>query len=146
MRSVHVEWLPAEGRFTARGSHAGQVLGINAPHEEGRPATGFSPSELLLAAIGSCSAWDVVEILRKGRQEATAIEVRVTGQQSAEPPWPYQRIEVHFLVRGRGIRHAFVERAVRLSVERYCSVIATVRGVAEVVSSFELVEETADPA
>ncbi len=103
MRTVHVEWVPTEGRFTALGSHADQVLSINAPQEGRRPPTGFSASELLLAGVGSCSAWDVVEILRKGRQEATSIEVRVTGEQSSEPPWPYQRIELHYLVRGRNI-------------------------------------------
>lgn len=146
MRTVRVEWIPAEGRFTALGSHADQVLSINAPQEGRRAPTGFSASELLLAGIGSCSAWDVVEILRKGRHHATAVEVRVTGEQSADPPWAYGRIELRYLVRGRGIPHAFLERAVRLSVERYCSVIATVRGVAEVVHSVQLVEEAADPA
>ena len=141
MRTVNVEWRPDEQRFTASGTHPGHTITLNAPHEAGSPPTGFSPSELLLAGVGACAAWDVVEILRKGRQEVTGVDVRVTGEQRPEPPWAYERIEAQFVVRGRGIRPAFVERAVRLSCERYCSVIATLRGVAEVVSTFEVIDE-----
>ena len=140
MRTVTVAWHPQDERFTAIGTHPGQSIGINAPHPVGIPhaATGFSPAELLLASIGSCSAWDLVQILQKGRHPLEGVEVRVTGEQSSEAPYAYHTIAVHFIVRG-SVRKAAVERAVRLSCERYCSVIATVRGVATVISTFEIV-------
>ena len=141
MRTVMVEWQPDEERFTASGTHHGRTIEINAPHapDSGHPATGFSPTELLLAGAGACAAWDVVEILRKGRQPLLGLDVRVTGEQAPEPPHEYRSISVHFVVRGRALRVASVERAVRLSCERYCSVLATTRGVAHVVSTFEIV-------
>jgi putative redox protein len=148
VRTVRVAWRPEEGRFTAEGTHAGHVLAINAPRppEEPGPPTGFSPTELLLAGIGSCSAWDVVRIARKARIDIDAIDVTVTGEQAPDPPWRYERITVHFTVTGRGMRRSRVERAIRLSCDRYCSVLATVRGVAATVWTLELIDLIADGA
>ena len=137
MKQVKVTWEPDAGRFVAAGGHRGYPIAINAPHEGGG-VTGFSAAELLLAGAGSCSAWDVVSILRKQRQEIEAIEVAVTGEQDPEPPWPYRRIELVYRVRGRDLSRRAVERAVRLSVDRYCAVLATVRGVASVECRIEM--------
>ncbi|MEO7117813.1 MAG: OsmC family protein [Candidatus Limnocylindrales bacterium] len=140
MRTVTVTWDPKDERFTAVGSHVDHPVDINAPHPPGvdHGATGFSPAELLLASIGSCSAWDVVGILEKGRHPVEGVEAIVTGEQHTESPYAYHTIAVHFVVRG-AVRESAVERAVRLSCERYCSVIATVRPTATVTSSFEIV-------
>jgi len=139
MKNVRVRWQPEADRFVADGSHRGHSLAVNAPHA-GSP-TGFSASELLLAGIGTCSAWDVVEILRKARQDVTAVDVTVSGEQATEPPWPFVGVEVNYTVRGRSLRAAAVERAVELSCSRYCAVIATVRGVATVTPHLTIVEE-----
>lgn len=140
MRTVNVAWDGPEERFRANGTHPGQTIAVNAPHEPGtdHPLTGFSASELILAGVGSCAAWDVVEILRKGRQDLTGLDVRVDGDQDPEQPWPYRSITLHFTIRGRGVSERSVERAIALSTERYCSAIATVRGVAEIGTSFEI--------
>jgi putative redox protein len=132
MKTVIVDWQPEQARFEARGGHAGQVVHMNAPHAEGG-ATGFSPAEMLLAGAGGCSAWDVVEILHKQRQRVTAIRVVVRGEHGPEPPHPYVRVHVEYDVSGHHLNEAKVRRAVELSEQRYCSVIATIRGVAEVV-------------
>ena len=147
MRTVDVTWDQVAQRFEANGTIRGHAITINAPGEPDvkRRPTGFSASELLLAGIGSCSAWDVVEILRKTRMEVTDLAVRVTGEQDADPPWAYRRFHLHFTFRGTGIDAAVAERAVRLSVDKYCSIIATVRAAAEVTDSYEIVEETAVP-
>lgn len=146
MRTVDVTWHPDEERFAAIGTHAGQNISVNAPHTgPARRPTGFSASELLLAGAGACAAWDVVEVLRKGRQPLTGLEVRVTGEQATDPPYAYHSITVHFVVRGDGLSERTVERAVRLSCERYCSVLATVRGVANVKSTYELVAPDGEP-
>lgn len=141
MRAVSVVWDRQEERFTASGSHLGQTISVNAPHEPGtdHPPTGFSASELILAGVGSCAAWDIVEILRKGRQEVSGIDVRVDGTQDPEQPWPYRSIALHFTIRGGGVSETAVKRAIALSTDRYCSAIATVRGVAEIGTSFEIV-------
>ncbi len=67
--------------------------------------------------------------MHKGRQDVTGIDVRVEGTQDPERPWPYRSIVLHFTIRGRGVSETAVERAVALSTYRYCSAIATVRGV-----------------
>jgi putative redox protein len=144
MKQVTVRWLPESDRFEAGGTHAGQTVVVNAPHEG--PPTGFSAKELLLAGIGACSSWDVVEILGKQRQRLRGVTVVVSGEQAPDPPWPFTRIEIHYEVAGHGLRPRLVERAVRLSVERYCSVIATVRGVAEIAWGVSVRDEDAPAA
>jgi len=138
MKVVRVDWHPDDARFTVSGGHAGQAITVNAPHEG--PATGFSASELLLAGVGACSAWDVVEILRKSREQVDSLEVTVQGEQDPDPPWPFGRIEVRYVVGGRGLDREAVDRAVRLSTEKYCSVIATIRGIASVETVVEVVD------
>lgn len=150
MRTVNVAWDREAERFTAKGTHRGVELPINAPENEPDPSgkhrrpTGFSATELLLAGVASCSAWDIVEIMRKQRQQMTGLDVAVEGEQHADPPWAYQRIAVHFTVRGHDLDEEKVRRAVRLSVDSYCSVIASLRG-AEIVDSVEIIEEGTAP-
>jgi putative redox protein len=141
VKVVSVTWQPEADRFEASGTHPGQRILVNAPHEG--PPTGFSASELLLAAAGSCSGWDVIEVLLKKRQPVTGVEVEVRGEQPADYPKPFTRITLIYRVTGRGLSRAAVERAVSLSAERYCPVIATVRGVAKVVTEIELLDESA---
>jgi putative redox protein len=139
VKVVTVTWQPEANRFEASGTHPGRSITINAPHEG--PPTGFSASELLLAAAGSCSGWDVIEVLQKKRQPVSGVEVEVRGEQPADYPKPFIRITLIYRVAGRGVDRAAVERAVKLSSERYCPVIATVRGVAEIVTQIELRDE-----
>jgi putative redox protein len=130
MKTVTIDWQPTLARFEARGGHLGQTVAINAPHDG--PPTGFSASDLLLAGAGACSAWDVVEIMHKQRQRVTAIEVRIEGSQADEPPWAFEQVRLHFTVTGHRLNAGKVRKAVELSERRYCAVIGTIRGVAEV--------------
>ena len=99
-----------------------------------------TPMELLLVALGSCTAVDVVSILKKRRQVVSAYRVEVRGQRRDEHPRSYKRMEVHHIVTGRNISEQSVAQAVQLSEEKYCSVAATLRPSAEIVSSFEIIE------
>jgi putative redox protein len=101
-------------------------------------ATGFSPAELVLAGAGACSAWDVVDILAKARERLVDIEVRVEGRQDADPPYPFRDVSLHYIVTGHALKEATVRRAVRLSHERYCSAIASMRGAAEIDYTIEI--------
>jgi len=138
MKTVTIDWQPTLARFEARGGHAGQTVTVNAPHEGG--PTGFSATDLLLAGAGSCSAWDVVEVLHKQRQRVTAIQVRVEGDQAGSPPWAFQHVRLHFTVTGHRLNANKVHRAVELSERKYCAVIATIRGVAEVTCEVDVRE------
>lgn len=141
MRTVTVSWDRAAGRFTALGSRGKHTIAINAPRAPGetRSATGFSATELLLAGAGACSAWDVVEILRKRRSQIESLEVAVEGEQQPDPPWTYRRVALHYRVAGDGLRPEVIARVIRLSITRYCSVITTIAGVAAIEATYELV-------
>ena len=99
-----------------------------------------SPMELLLVALGSCTAVDVVSILRKKRQDVTDYRVEVGGERRDEHPRSYRRMEVHHIVTGRNISERSVAQAIELSEEKYCSVAATLRPTAAIVSSYEIIE------
>jgi putative redox protein len=100
---------------------------------------GVKPSEMLLIALASCSAVDVVEILKKKRKKLTMLEVTTTGEQDPNPPWAYRKIHLKYCLSGRGLTQKAIEQAIRLSLDKYCSVAATVRGVAQITSDYELV-------
>ncbi len=98
-----------------------------------------SPMELLLLALGSCTAVDVVSILRKKREQVTDYRVEVRGQRREDHPRSYKRMEVHHIVTGRNVSERSVAQAIALSEEKYCSVAATLRPTAEIVSTFEII-------
>jgi putative redox protein len=99
-----------------------------------------TPMELLLVALGSCTGVDVVSILRKKRQAVSAYRVEVRGERRDEHPRSYKRMEVHHIVTGSNISEQSVAQTIQLSEEKYCSVAATLRPTAEIVSSFEIIE------
>lgn len=99
-----------------------------------------SPMEMLLVAVGACTAVDVVSILEKKRQIVTDYKVEVTGERRDEHPRSFSKINVHHIVYGRDISEQAVARAIELSDTKYCSVAATVRPTAEITTSFEIIE------
>src|SRR5712691_13087240 len=104
-------------------------------------ASAATPMELLLIALGSCTGVDVISILKKKRQQVTEYRIEVSGERREEFPRSYTRLYVKHIVRGRGVSEAAVARAIELSDTKYCSVAATLRGTAEIVTSYEIVEE-----
>ncbi|MGH9941362.1 MAG: OsmC family protein [Pyrinomonadaceae bacterium] len=106
-----------------------------------------SPLELLLVALGGCTAVDVISILKKKREQVTDYRVEVRGMRRDEHPRSFIRLEVRHVVRGRNVSERAVRQAIELSETKYCSVAATLRPAAEIVSSFEIIEDAeADPA
>jgi putative redox protein len=153
MKSIQLAWRPGTARFDASG-RSGARVAFEAPGEPGEiplddgphgPAAGPSPAELMLIAGAGCAAWDLVEILRKKRQDVTGIDVAVDGDQQTDPPWTFRRVALRFTVRGRSMDREAVERAVALSVDRYCSVLSTIREAASVTWTTLLEEEPAEP-
>jgi putative redox protein len=103
--------------------------------------TGMRPSELLLVALAGCTAIDVVSILEKRREKLTGLEVTVDSEQDDDPPWTYRKIHLTYTLHGTDLSQQSVQRAIRLSEDKYCSVRATVSGVADVTSSYRIVTE-----
>src|SRR5712691_10033650 len=104
-------------------------------------ASAATPMELLLIALGSCTGVDVISILKKKRQHVTGYRIEVSGERRQDFPRSYTRLEVKHIVRGRGVSEPALASAIELSDKKYCSVAATLRGSAEIVTSYEIVEE-----
>ena len=136
--SVRLSW---EGgfRFESRDSH-GHVLTLDAPQSDGDEFGGFMPGDMLLTALAGCSGIDVANILVKQRQQLDGLEIEVQGSQNADPPWTWEDIKLHYVIRGSGINERLVRRAIDLSENKYCSIGATISGRARISSSFEIVE------
>jgi len=98
------------------------------------------PMEMLLLGTGGCTAYDVVLILKRSRQEVTGCEVRLQAERAPVDPKVFTRIHMHFVVRGRGLKPALVDNALRLSHEKYCSASIMLGKSADVTTGFEIVE------
>ena len=99
-----------------------------------------TPMEMLLVAVGACTAVDVVSILEKKRQTVTDYRVEVTGERREQHPRAFTKIQVHHIVYGRNVSEQAVAQAIELSDTKYCSVAATVRPTVEIQTSFEIIE------
>ena len=137
--SVQLGWQGGF-KFESEDGH-GHTLTVDAPQNQGEAFDGMMPGDLLLSSLGSCSGIDVVNILKRQRQEVTGLEIAVTGEQLPDAPWTWVDIRLEYTVRGRGLRESSVRRAIELSEERYCSIGATIAGRAEITSSFTIVDE-----
>jgi len=119
-------------------SPSGHAQVLETRHERASAAT---PMELLLIALGSCTAVDVISILKKKREQVTDYRVEVSGARRAEHPRAYTRMEVRHIVKGRGVSERAVAQAIELSETKYCSVAATLRHGVEIVTTYEIIEE-----
>ncbi len=128
-----LRWLPDGRRFISTDSTGHSV--VLSTTDEG---IGMKPSELILSALSACSSVDVVDILKKKRTPLSSLEVRTTAEQDQDPPWAFRKIHMHFILKGLGLNEKNVAQAIELSHEKYCSVAATLRGVAEITTSFEI--------
>ena len=137
--AVELKWHGGR-KFTSSDSY-GHTVTIDAPDRDGEEFDGFKPGEMMLTSLAGCSAIDVVDILRKQRQDVTAVEIKVLGTQDPDPPWIWHKVHLDYTLRGRGLAHAKVERAIHLSETKYCSVGATMGLHCQITSAFEIVEE-----
>lgn len=134
---ARVTWV--EARTFAGAVESGHAIVLGGAHGD-HPKPGPSPMELLLIGTGGCAAYDVVHILEKGREPIAGCVCEVTADRAETDPRVFTRIEMRFIVTGRGLDPKTVERAVRLSAEKYCSASAMMAKAAEVTHRFEVVE------
>jgi putative redox protein len=96
------------------------------------------PLELFVAGLGSCTASDVISILRKKREQVTAYHVEIRTERREEHPRSFRRIELKHVIRGHNVSAKSVERAIELSTDKYCGALATVRATTEIVTTYEV--------
>ncbi len=120
---------------------SGHTLNMDADDVSGGQNSGFRPMELLLVGFGGCSGMDVISILRKKRQPVAGLEINVSGEKTDDYPKVYKKVHIEYVVKGRGIEKEAVERAIKLSLEKYCSVGATLAKAGSITHSYKIVEE-----
>jgi len=117
---------------------SGHSIVMDASKSFGGEGSGFSPMQLLLVALGGCTGMDVVNILRKQRQEVNDLEILVSGERAREPPQIYNNITVEYKIKGKDIEENAVQRAIQLSEDKYCSVGAMLGAKAKVTSNYRM--------
>ncbi|GAB1392176.1 OsmC family protein [Rhodocyclaceae bacterium] len=133
-----VRWHEGMSFIAQTGS--GHLVPMDGAPEAGGHNWAARPMELLLAGAGGCTSFDVISILKKSRQDVRACEVKLTAERAAEDPKVFTQIHLHFVVTGKGLKPEAVERAVKLSAEKYCSASIMLGKTAEMKHSFEIVE------
>jgi putative redox protein len=122
-------------------SGSGHTIVTDGPPDAGGENAGPRPMELVLMGVGACSAYDVVHILRKQRADVTGCVAELQAERADEAPKVFTRINLHFVVTGRGLNAHKVERAVHLSADKYCSAsIMLGRGGVDITHSVEIRE------
>lgn len=135
---ARVKWV--EGAMMVGETGSGHALVMDGAPEYGGRNLGPRPMEMLLLGMGGCSEFDVVHILRKGRHEVSLCEVEISAERAETDPKVFTKIHLHFRVGGPGLTEKPVERAIKLSAEKFCSASIMLGKVAEVSHDFELVE------
>ena len=135
---ARVKWVEERTFVGESGSGHKLVLGNRATPDG--PTPGASPMELVLIGTGGCTAYDVVHILEKGREPVEDCVVELDADRAETEPKVFTRIHMHFIVKGRGLDPAKVERAIALSADKYCSASAMLAKTATVTHDFEVVD------
>lgn len=144
-----VSWTGDAGTRSSMGfiaeTGSGHVLAMDGAPDAGKPQNGGQnlaprPMETVLAGTGGCTAYDVVLILKRGRHKVDRCSVKLTSERAETDPKVFTKINFHFVVTGRNLKPAAVERAVQLSHDKYCSASAMLAKTAEMTHTIEIVE------
>ena len=129
-----------EGMSFVAETGSGHMVTMDGSPDAGGRNLAPRPMELVLAGAGGCSSFDVVLILKRGRYEVNGCELRMQAERAETDPKVFTRINMHFVVTGKGLKPEAVERAVKMSAEKYCSATIMLGKTAEVTHSFEIIE------
>ncbi len=144
-----VSWTGATGARSGMGfvaeTGSGHVLMMDGAPDAAKPENGGQnlaprPMETVLAGTGGCTAYDVVLILKRGRHNVRGCSVKLSSERASEDPKVFTKIHMHFTVTGQGIPTAAVERAIKMSHDKYCSASIMLGKTAEITTSFEVLE------
>ena len=134
-----VLWMK-DGQFIAK-SDSGHTLIVDGPPDHGGKNLGARPMEMVLMGLGGCTSIDVIDILKKSRQDVTDCVTQLTAERATTIPAVFTSIHIHFVVTGRNLKPKQVERAIELSATKYCSATLMLqRGGVEITHDFEIVD------
>ncbi len=135
---ARVKWL--DNMTFVGESPSGHAVVMDGPPEFGGRNLGIRPMEMLILGLGGCSAFDVMLILQKSRQQVVHCEVELNYERADENPKVFTRIHLHFVVTGKSLDEKKVDRAIQLSAEKYCSASIMLGKTAEITHDFEIRE------
>ena len=136
-----VHWMPSTGMGFAAETGSGHAVMMDGAVEGGGRNLAPRPMEMVLLGTGGCTAYDVVVILTKSGIDVRGCEVRLEAERAETDPKVFTRINFHFVVRGRGVKPNIVERAIKLSHDKYCSASAMLAHTAAISTSWEVIED-----
>ncbi len=139
---ARVRWIENAAFMAETGS--GHAMVVDGPDYIGGRNLGPRPMELMLMSVGSCSAVDIVQILKKARQPVAGCEVKVSGTRADTDPKVFTAIHLHFIVSGTGLSENHVKRAVQLSAEKYCSASLMLSKAATITHDYKLLNTGVD--
>ena len=120
---------------------SGHIVAMDGAPEGGGNNLAPRPMEMVLLGTGGCASYDVVLILRKSKQDIRSCDVKLTAERAETDPKVFTKINFHFTVRGRGLKENVVERAIKLSHDKYCSASAMLAKTAELTMSWAVIED-----
>ena len=135
---VTIKWV--DGVMFVGETGSGHAIVMDGPPDHGGRNIGIRPMEMLLLGVGGCSSFDVVQILQKGKNDIVGCVTEVTAERVDTIPSVFSKIHLHFIVTGHNLKSATVERAVRLSAEKYCSASIMLSKAVEISHDFEVIE------
>lgn len=133
-----VNWVPAAGMAFVAETGSGHALMMDGAPDGGGRNLAPRPMETVLAGTAGCSAYDVVSILQRGRHNVVSCRVAVTAERAPVDPKVFTKVHLHFAVGGVGLSEAAVERAIKLSHDKYCSASIMLAKTAQFTTSFEI--------
>lgn len=137
---ARIKWA-GEASFIGETESSHAVV-MDGPPDMGGRNIGPRPMEMLLLGTGGCTSFDVVHILKKSRQQITDCVAEIEAERASEDPKIFTKIHIHFIVTGKALKPEQVERAVKLSAEKYCSASIMLGKSAEITHDFEIVEQS----
>lgn len=133
-----VKWV--DGRTFLGESGSGHTVVMDGPLDHGGRNIGIRPMEMILLGVGGCSSFDVMDILQKGRHDVVDCVVELTAERVDVVPSVFNKIHLHFKVSGRNLKDSVVQRAVKLSAEKYCSASIMLGKSVEITHDFEVID------
>ena len=133
-----INWMPENGMAFSAQTGSGHLLLMDGAVEGGGRNLAPRPMETVLAGTGGCTAYDVVQILKRGRHDVRRCQVVMTSERAASDPKVFTKIHLHFVVAGPALTDAVVERAIGLSREKFCSASIMLGKTADITTSFEI--------
>lgn len=135
-----IDWMGTQGMSFVAQTGSGHMLAMDGAPEGGGHNLAPRPMETVLAGTGGCTAYDVVLILKRGRHDVRGCQLKLSAERADVDPKVFTKIHMHFVVSGKGLSQAAVERAVALSHEKYCSASIMLAKTADITTSVELIE------